>query len=192
MKRVTWTIDLDEDTAEAAAVVALAIQRDPLSTATAFDITDETGKTVRMDLQREPALNTILRCDNCGRIFTDERELDRVFPDIPGLLERIEPGGTVPAGECPDCGALVYQLSAPVRIGILLDGGLVSGVVANRNGVRAAVLNLDTEGVDESEIATLECCGVSIEGTTHRKHTDTDPAFTSALFHRIKTDKERS
>ena len=38
MKRVTWRIDLDEDTAEAAAVVALAIQRDPESTATVFDV----------------------------------------------------------------------------------------------------------------------------------------------------------
>lgn len=34
MKRVTWTIDLDEDTAEAAAVVALAIMRDQESAAT--------------------------------------------------------------------------------------------------------------------------------------------------------------
>ena len=53
MKRVTWTIELDEDTAEAAATVAMAIQRDPESTATAFDVKCEDGKTVRVDLQRD-------------------------------------------------------------------------------------------------------------------------------------------
>ena len=32
-----------------------------------------------------------------------------VFPDIPDLMQRIEPGGTVPSGECPQCGALCYK-----------------------------------------------------------------------------------
>jgi hypothetical protein len=35
-----------------------------------------------------------LRCDNCGRTYADENELACVFPDIPDLLVRIEPGGT--------------------------------------------------------------------------------------------------
>jgi hypothetical protein len=39
-----------------------------------------------------------------------ENQLQRVFPDIPDLLVRVEPGGTVPAGECPTCGALVYPV----------------------------------------------------------------------------------
>ena len=50
-----------------------------------------------------------LRCDNCSRTYADESELARVFPDIPDLLARIEPGGTVPHGECPNCGCLVYE-----------------------------------------------------------------------------------
>ena len=186
MKRVTWTIDVDEDTAEAA-VVALAMQRDPESTATVFDITSGDGKTVRVDLRRSQNLVAAFKCDNCGRVYGSEEELDHVFPDIPRLLDRIGPGGMVPSGECGVCGALVYPVHASVSVAILLDGGLVSGVVANRNGVRAAVLNLDTEGVDESELAALECCGVALEGTTHSKHTETDPAFTSALFARIRT-----
>jgi len=31
-----------------------------------------------------------------------------IFPNIPDFMERIEPGGTVPSGECPQCGALCY------------------------------------------------------------------------------------
>ena len=38
MKRVTWTIELDEDTAEAAAMVALAIMLDHESAGTVFDV----------------------------------------------------------------------------------------------------------------------------------------------------------
>lgn len=182
MKRVTWTIDVEEDTPEAAAVVALAMQRDPGSTATVFDITSGDGKTVRVDLRRERGHVSRLCCDSCGRAYADTGELERAFPDIPGLLQRIEAGCMVPSGECPDCGALVYPAHAPVSVAIVLDGGLVSGVVANRNGVRAAVLNLDTEGVDDSELVRLTCSGVNLEGTAHRKPTATDPAFVRALL----------
>ncbi len=192
MKRVRWEIDVDEDTPEAAAVVALAMQRDPESTATVFDITSGDGKTVRVDLRRSQSLLPALKCDNCGCVYGSEEELDHVFPDIPRLLDRIGPGGMVPSGECRVCGALVYPVHTPVSVAILLDGGLVSGVVANRNGVRAAVLDLDTEGVDDGEVVALECCGVSLEGTTHSKHTESDPAFTSALFARIRAEEAGS
>ena len=48
-------------------------------------------------------------CSNCGAIH---ERLNVQFPDIPHLLERIAPGEPVPAGECPDCGALVHVLEA--------------------------------------------------------------------------------
>ena len=109
MKRVTWTIELDEDTAEAAAVVALAIMRDQESTATVFDVTDEKGKTVSVDLRRAVKLTPLLRCDGCGRRFSGTEELERVFPDIPDLLvgyrgrwlllEVKMPGGALEAGQ---------------------------------------------------------------------------------------------
>ncbi len=51
----------------------------------------------------------MFRCDSCGKVWL-ENQLQRVFPDIPDLLVRVEPGGTVPAGECPTCGALVYPV----------------------------------------------------------------------------------
>lgn len=182
MKRVTWTIDLDEASAEAAAVVALAIQRDPESTATAFDVTDERGKTVRVDLRRDHEPEKSLRCDNCWALFKGDGKLARVFPDIPGLLERIEPGGIVPAGECPDCGALVYPLNAPVRVGILLEGGLVKGVLADRGNVRAAVLDLDVEGSDDGEIITVAAGDDSMTGVPVTKDVIAAPVFVSSLF----------
>jgi predicted RNA-binding Zn-ribbon protein involved in translation (DUF1610 family) len=46
-------------------------------------------------------------CDNCGWEGIDEAMANR-FPDIPGLEQRLDPGGVVPSGECPECGALCY------------------------------------------------------------------------------------
>lgn len=48
------------------------------------------------------------RCDNCG--FTCH-ESKLIWP-IPHLNERVEAGGVVPAGECPECGALSYLVGA--------------------------------------------------------------------------------
>lgn len=45
------------------------------------------------------------RCDNCGHLCLE----DELEP-IADLLQRIEPGGTVPSGECPQCGALAYPV----------------------------------------------------------------------------------
>jgi hypothetical protein len=42
-------------------------------------------------------------CDNCGATF----ECDQLEA-IESFFERVEPGGLVPSGECPDCGALCY------------------------------------------------------------------------------------
>jgi len=45
------------------------------------------------------------RCDNCSEIWNG-----RDLSDIANLYERIDAGGVVPSGECPDpeCGALCY------------------------------------------------------------------------------------
>ena len=53
----------------------------------------------------------IVTCDNCGQAWSTH-DLQHTFPDIPKLGERIEPGRIVPAGECNDCGALVYPQMA--------------------------------------------------------------------------------
>lgn len=50
---------------------------------------------------------TPTECDNCGAIRSQHA---LVWP-IPDVCERVLPGGTMPAGECPDCGALAYLLT---------------------------------------------------------------------------------
>ena len=97
-------------------------------------------------------------CDNCGRKY-EERDLSRLYPDIPDLLVRLDPGGTVPAGECPACGALVYPEDEPIRLLILLDGGLVQDVLADKPGVEVAVLDMDLDGVDEEVDEVVEVTG---------------------------------
>lgn len=44
-------------------------------------------------------------CNNCG--WTGN-ELVYELPELDQLYERIEPGETVPAGECPECDALAH------------------------------------------------------------------------------------
>lgn len=39
--------------------------------------------------------------------------------DIPYLFQRIEPGGVVPSGECPECGALCYLVKEENQVTIL-------------------------------------------------------------------------
>lgn len=50
-------------------------------------------------------------CGNCNWVG----EPATVFPDIPDLLQRVEPGGEVPSGECPKCGALCYLVANKPR-----------------------------------------------------------------------------
>jgi hypothetical protein len=47
------------------------------------------------------------KCDNCSRILSSE-QLKHLWPNIPDLTLRIEPGNIVPSGECPHCGCLTY------------------------------------------------------------------------------------
>ena len=51
----------------------------------------------------------IAECDSCTRKYAREDALPCIWPNIPGINERLEPGGIVPLGECL-CGALVYPI----------------------------------------------------------------------------------
>lgn len=44
-------------------------------------------------------------CDNCGEVFGGED-----ISPIENFFQRVEPGGIVPSGECPKCGALCYPV----------------------------------------------------------------------------------
>lgn len=44
------------------------------------------------------------RCNNCEKTWYN----DEVLLWIKGFFERTEPGNEIPAGECPECGALCY------------------------------------------------------------------------------------
>lgn len=52
----------------------------------------------------DDSVDAEVRCDSCPW-YGDQTEA--VLP-VPDLWERVEPGGVVPAGECPECHALVY------------------------------------------------------------------------------------
>lgn len=180
-KRIVWELDVEADTPEEAARQALAVQRRPDSTATVFDVTDEAGETVRVDLEEDDGGVDLLQCDNCGKSWTDY-ELENQFPNIPDLTERIEPGGIVPAGECPTCGALVYPRREPLRVLVLLDGGLVQDVLADREDVEAAVLDQDLDGVDESDIVEVVGNVDTLQGTLQAHEVTIAPVLVASAF----------
>lgn len=44
-----------------------------------------------------------VKCDNCGWIGPANKT-----EDISDMFSRVEPGGELPVGECPECGCLAY------------------------------------------------------------------------------------
>ena len=87
-----------------------------------------------------------VECGNCGKVW-DEEELTRVFPDIPDLAERIAPGEPVPAGECPECGALVHEIRETLRC-------RVCGQVVKAADIREHLIehNPNAEGMDWEDV----------------------------------------
>lgn len=51
-------------------------------------------------------MSAMSRCDNC-QVARPTEDLN----EIKDFEQRVEPGGIVPSGECPDCGALAYPAS---------------------------------------------------------------------------------
>lgn len=48
-----------------------------------------------------------VKCDDCGKVWSED--VVKSLAEIDRLWDRIDPGGVVPAGECPECGALCYE-----------------------------------------------------------------------------------
>jgi predicted RNA-binding Zn-ribbon protein involved in translation (DUF1610 family) len=121
-------------------------------------------------------------CDNCGKRYDREDDFTHFFPNIPDLQQRLDIGGTVPAAECPACGALVYREAKPVRVLVLLDGGLVQGVLADKPDVEVAVLDQDIEGADEDEIVEVVGEVDTLRGTLQAHAINVAPALIESAW----------
>ena len=67
-----------------------------------------------MTAQTNDPLDPLTRCDNCGA----ENPRTRLVWPIPDVHERVGTGEPMPAGECPDCGALAHLVPQTLdRIG---------------------------------------------------------------------------
>ncbi len=128
----------------------------------------------------------MLRCDNCGKQYEREDQLTVGWPDIPGLAERLDVGGIVPAGECVDCGALVYEERAPIRLLVLLDGGLVRGVLAAQQGVEVVVLDQDLDGADETDMVVVEGEVDTLRGTLQAHEVTVAPTLIDSAYRAIE------
>ncbi len=60
------------------------------------------NSTIQTD---QTAAESLCKCDDCGRHYRSSE-----LRDIADIHQRLTPGGIVPAGECPDCGALAYEV----------------------------------------------------------------------------------
>jgi len=47
---------------------------------------------------------SVVTCPSCG----GKHDLDALLWPIPDVSDRVSPGETMPAGECPDCAELCY------------------------------------------------------------------------------------
>ena len=104
----------------------------------------------------QPAEGQAHVCAECGHRYS----LDEPLPPIQGFWDRVEAGGIVPSGECPECGGLCYLegkgLSArdtgpareaaerpPTRIVIQVRGGVVQEVRCSVPGADISVADWD-------------------------------------------------
>ena len=149
-----------------------------------------------------------LNCDNCGRTYANESELACVFPDIPDLLARMEPGGTVPHGECPNCGCLVYdapdceyQVNWSVNVGagsfreaaaLALEmqrdpdsTAVVFDVINSATGARQTI-DLQAEGRPDNEwrLSAYRClvCGDRMDVNRFRDHLESHNPNAAGMY----------
>jgi hypothetical protein len=124
-------------------------------------------------------------CDNCGCRYPATNKLKHVFPDIPDLLQRLDPGGTVPAGECPACGALVYPVRGRINVVLMMDGGLVHEVVTGSDDVDVMILDQDVEGAEEDEIVHVQRGDETLEAVPCFPQHTLDPEWADQIARRF-------
>jgi len=69
-------------------------------------------KGMTMPNKEKQNLADLCRCANCGH---EDHRLDHHTSEIDDLFPRLEPGSTMPAGQCVKCKALTYLVRNPVR-----------------------------------------------------------------------------
>jgi len=114
-------------------------------------------------------------CDNCGHECRASS-----LKLICDAQERLTPGGEVPAGECPKCGALSYlnkkpewsagakvkrleaelaklKAAAAPTVLIVVEGGVIQDVIADKPAAvgRVLVIDYDTEGADAGDVVEV-------------------------------------
>ena len=92
-------------------------------------------------------------CPNCDWEGTTA-EMKRVYPDIPDLSQRMDPGEECPAGECPKCGALCHEDTPD-------DKGVPSEII---HALELAATELNKQGCEcDCESSPLQCpvCAVN-------------------------------
>jgi hypothetical protein len=71
----------------------------------------------RKALDQAPDLTKACKCDNCNW-RGPQAYLGKQLDETPDLNDRLDPGGEVPAGECPKCGCFAYFV-AGTYIGVV-------------------------------------------------------------------------
>lgn len=90
------------------------------------------------------------KCDDCGQAFAE----GALVRPIPGIAQRMDPGGPMPSGECPDCGALCYPTENLLPVGEAVD---VLSVPPERIKRMVEMLN------PAEIIAAAEAAGITIQ-----------------------------
>jgi hypothetical protein len=78
-----------------------------------------------IDLTHQLDGDPAVECDNCDWEGTSEQ-----LETIKDVQERLDPGCPVPAGECPECGALAYLKERPSHLPKELNQALVEKLQA--------------------------------------------------------------
>ena len=103
--KITWEIDWPGATPKAALeamMLDLFGGEWPLNV-DHFVVTDENGKETAINYLSDD--ETKYECQNCGSEWAED-ELE----DLIDITERVAPGEPMPAGQCPDCGALCHEV----------------------------------------------------------------------------------
>lgn len=71
----------------------------------ASEISFDSEAAATLAAAQDAEIRPLSRCDNCGKVHSEQ-----TLVEAKDLSMRTDPNGPVPTGECPDCGALCYEI----------------------------------------------------------------------------------